>query len=150
MLAGKSYISDPANIMTGESVTVKGTQLAYLAPAEILGDEFTDSSNFTNPMPYAEYEDKLGEDTIPVKWDVAVEAWNNKTLRDIGVDEKEPVKKVIYPDNASETVVYFYLNFTDETKAAKFMREYYQENPEIKNKWISICRFISEKILEFL
>lgn len=134
MLAGKSYISDPANIMTGESVTVKGTQLAYLAPAEILGDEFTDSSNFTNPMPYAEYEDKLGEDTIPVKWDVAVEAWNNKTLRDIGVDEKEPVKKVIYPDNASETVVYFYLNFTDETKAAKFMREYYQENPEIKKQ----------------
>lgn len=134
MLAGKSYISDPANIMTGESVTVKGTQLAYLAPAEILGDEFTDSSNFTNPMPYAECEEKLGEDTIPVKWDVAVEAWNNKTLRDIGVDEKEPVKKVIYPDNASETVVYFYLNFTDETKAAKFMREYYQENPEIKKQ----------------
>lgn len=135
MLAGKSYISNTSNIMTGESVTVKGTQLAYLAPTEILGDDLTDSSNFTNPMPYEEYENVFSENAvIPVKWDTAVKSWNGKTLRDIGVDTTEPIQKVVYPDNASGTVVYFYLNFTDETNAAKFMREYYQENPEIKKQ----------------
>lgn len=137
MLAGKNYISpnDTSNIMTGESVTVKGTQLAYLAPTEILGNDSTDSSDYTNPMTYEKAAASgLAGDTIPVKWDTPVETWNGKTLRDIGVDSKNPIKQVFYPDNASGTVVYYYLNFTDETNAAKFMREYYQENPDIKKQ----------------
>ena len=137
MLAGKNYISpnDTSNIMTGESVTVKGTQLAYLAPTEILGNDSTDSSDYTNPMIYEKAAASgLAGDTIPVKWDTPVETWNGKTLRDIGVDSKNPIKQVFYPDNASGTVVYYYLNFTDETNAAKFMREYYQENPDIKKQ----------------
>lgn len=137
MLAGKNYISpnDTSNIMTGESVTVKGTQLAYLAPTEILGADSADTSGYTNPMTYEEAAAKgLAGNAIPVKWDTPVEVWNGKTLRDIGVDSENPIKQVFYPDNASGTVVYYYLNFTDETNAAKFMREYYQENPDIKKQ----------------
>lgn len=121
--------------MTGESVTVKGTQLAYLAPTEILGADSADTSGYTNPMTYEEAVAKgLAGNAIPVKWDTPVEVWNGKTLRDIGVDSENPIKQVFYPDNASGTVVYYYLNFTDETNAAKFMREYYQENPDIKKQ----------------
>ena len=138
MLAGKSYISDPSktsDVMTGESVTVKGTQLAYLASAKILGDDSADSSNYTNPMTYDEaVTNGLEGNTIPVKWDTPVETWGGKTLRDIGVDSKTPIKKVFYSDNASGTVVYYYLNFTDETNASKFMSEYYQKNPDIKKQ----------------
>lgn len=137
MLAGKNYISpnETSNIMTGESVTVKGTQLAYLAPTEILGADSADTSGYTNPMTYEEAVAKgLAGNAIPVKWDTPVEVWNGKTLRDIGVDSENPIKQVFYPDNASGTVVYYYLNFTDETNAAKFMREYYQENPDIKKQ----------------
>ena len=133
MLAGQSYVSISDGIMTGESVTVKGAQLAYLAPTEVLGDELTDTSNFTNPMTYDDYlNSNLNSDIIPVKWDVAVDSWGGKTLRSIGVDSKSPVKKVIYADNASGGAVYFYLNFTDETKAAEFMQQYYAKNPDIK------------------
>lgn len=47
MLAGRNYIasskvsgnrSNKNDIITGESITVKGTQLAYLVPSEIIGD----------------------------------------------------------------------------------------------------------------
>ncbi|EJW95663.1 hypothetical protein EVA_16230, partial [gut metagenome] len=62
LLAGKNYVGTssvgtPGNgsnqnsdVMMGESLTVKGTQLAYLAPPELLYD-----GKQTNPMPYDEY-----------------------------------------------------------------------------------------------
>ena len=135
MLAGQSYVSVSDGVMTGESITVKGSQLAYLAPTEVLGDELTDTSNFTNPMTYDTYkENHMDGSTVPVKWDATVESWGGKTLRDIGVDETNPVKKVAYADNSSGGVFYFYLNFTDESKAARFMQEYYQKNPDIKKQ----------------
>lgn len=64
MLAGKNYIASSQiagkrtnsnDVMTGESLTVKGTQLAYLAPSEILAD-----GNCTNPMTYQEYFNLIG------------------------------------------------------------------------------------------
>lgn len=50
----------------------------------------------------------------------------NQTLKQIGVDESKPVQEVFYNDNvAGGGFVYFYLNFTDSTKAATFMQTYY-------------------------
>ena len=107
MLAGKSYISstkvpsvngetNSKDVMTGESLTVKGTQLAYLVPAEILGnDQDNTESNYNNPMTYEEFTNSgLMQDTIPVKWDTPVESWGGKTLRQIGVDQEKPIQEV--------------------------------------------------------
>ena len=121
--------------MTGESLTVKGTQLAYLAPTEILGNDnmTTDDRNaMTNPMTFDEYTTYLtgknlaenGNDQVSVQWDTPVESWNNKTLREIGVNPDEPVKTVFY-NNDSGGFVYFYLNFTDSQKASDFMQYFY-------------------------
>ena len=132
MIAGRNYIAsskvkanDRTNtndVVTGESLTVKGTQLAYLAPAEILGAS-------GNPMTYDDYLTHLnGADEISVNWDAAVEAWGGRTLRDIGVDSEKPVQTVFYNDG----FVYFYLNFTDAQKSADFMQMYYQNNPTVK------------------
>lgn len=78
MLAGKNYISQSSDVKTGESITVKGTQLAYLAPAEILGSDGTDSSSFTNPMTYEDSkQNNLDSDSVPVKWNTPVESWGN-------------------------------------------------------------------------
>lgn len=149
MLAGKNYISAPGKaVMTGESITVKGTQLAYLAPAEILGTDSDKSENMHNPMTYEEYlESDLVQNTVPVKWDAAVESWNGKTLRDIGVDESEPVQEVFYGDNSESSggFVYFYLNFTNAGNAAKFMKEYYQENSDIKEQMDQYLSFYFQK-----
>lgn len=132
MLAGKNYISQSSEVKTGESITVKGTQLAYLAPAEILGSDETDSSNFTNPMAYEAYEqNNLDSDSVPVKWNTPVESWGNRTLSQIGVSETQPIQKIY---DQKEQVVYFYLNFENDENAASFMSMYYQKNPEMKKK----------------
>lgn len=136
MIAGRNYIASSKvkangrtntnDVVTGESLTVKGTQLAYLAPAEILGAS-------GNPMTYDDYLTHLnGADEISVNWDTAVKAWGGRALREIGVDSTEPVQAVFYNDNSATGYVYFYLNFTDAQKSADFMQMYYQNNPTIK------------------
>lgn len=143
MLAGKSYISstkvpsvdgktNSKDVMTGESLTAKGTQLAYLVPAEILGnDQDNTESNYNNPMTYEEFTNSgLMQDTIPVKWDTPVESWGGKTLRQIGVNQEKPIQVVYY--NYDGGCVYFYLNFSDSDSASSFMNEYYQKNPQMK------------------
>lgn len=131
MLAGKNYIAstkipsergNKSDIMTGESLTVKGTQLAYLIPAELIGD-----GTQTNPMTYDQYVTLTANDKkIVINDSVPVTQWGNQTLKQIGVDESKPVQEVFYNDNAAGGgFVYFYLNFTDSTKAAAFMQTYY-------------------------
>lgn len=131
MLAGKNYIAstkipsergNKSDIMTGESLTVKGTQLAYLVPAELIGD-----GTQTNPMTYDQYVTLTANDKkIVINDSVPVTQWGNQTLKQIGVDESKPVQEVFYNDNvAGGGFVYFYLNFTDSTKAATFMQTYY-------------------------
>ena len=132
MLAGRNYIKGSTEIATGESLSVKGSQLAYLLPAELLGN-----GEQTNPMTYAQYK-KITENrtkSIGIQMDKPVAEWGNKTLSQIGVDEKNPVQENYYPDNtAGDTgYVYFYLNFTDSSKASAFMQYYYSKsnvNPE--------------------
>lgn len=129
-IAGKSYIASSKipsgneaqnqnDIMMGESLTVKGTQLAYLLPQELIGD-----GTYKNPMSFEEYSKSQPD----IQTDKPVAAWGNKTLSQIGVDEIEPVKTVYFNDNSkSGTVfVYLYLNFTDDVKAAEYMQMYYQ------------------------
>lgn len=149
MLAGKNYIAstkipvtatqgiNKTDVMTGESLTVKGTQLAYLAPTEILGNDNmsdADRSAMTNPMTFDEYNTYLSEKNlggtgtdsskVAVQWNKPVESWNNKTLREIGVDTDEPVKTVFY-NNSEGGFVYFYLNFSNDQNAAAFMQNFY-------------------------
>lgn len=132
MIAGRNYIasskvkannrSNTNDVATGESLTVKGTQLAYLVPKEVLGAS-------GNPLTYDAYLSLLnGAQDISVNWDAAVEAWGGRSLRDIGVDSEKPVQTVFYNDG----FVYFYLNFTDAQKSADFMQMYYQNNPTVK------------------
>ena len=153
-LSGKSYISTSKlntsnnsnrDVVTWESVTVKGSQLAYLAPSEILGDEF-DVDGFTNPVEVTD-ENKtnsiLSSAHVPVKWNEPVQAWGGKTLNDLAglgieINKTDPVKKVLYPAPGSGTYAYFYLNFaadatnTNDTNASKYMQFYYQNNGIMK------------------
>ena len=157
VLSGNSYISagnagSSKNIMTGESVTVKGSQLAYLAPAEILENDLKNSSA-TNPVEITEENKQQfsallsGDDTavIPVKWDVAVDIWGGKTLNDleakgIKINKKQPVQRVVYRDPGGNPYAYFYLNFEQDndsdanTNAAKYMQFYYENNGDMKTK----------------
>ena len=135
LLAGRNYIavsgvkgsSENANsdVMLGESLSVKGSQLAYLVPAALLktGSEVSAS----NPMNYDDYRASdlmKKDDDQQVDWDETVSAWGGKSLSEIGVDKSKPIQTVFYNDNAGGGYVYFYLNFTDNEKASDFMQTY--------------------------
>lgn len=141
MLAGKNYIAsskvtgtktNASDVMTGESITVKGTQLAYLLPSELLGT----SGSFTNPMDANTYQSSFrgisDTNNILIQMDVPVEAWGGKTLRDLGVDQNNPVQTVFYNEPGGTSYVYFYLNFTNEANAAAFLQNYLTVNPDAK------------------
>lgn len=154
LLSGKSYVStskstEGDDVLTGESITVKGSQLAYLAPTEILGNETEDSSDLTNPLECTdENKEKwsiLSDDSISVKRNVSVEAWGGKTLNDleaqgIKLNKDQPVQRVIYRDPGGNPYAYFYLNFaadddsSDSTNASKYMQFYYENNGDMKTK----------------
>ncbi len=109
MLAGRSYIgtsnvnsiggkNNDNDIMMGESITVKGTQLAYLLPPELtdtskLKNTLTLKRRFDikNPMSFLDYEKcgLMSMSSVPVKMDEKVEALENQSLNDIGVDSSE-------------------------------------------------------------
>lgn len=142
MLAGKNYIAsskvtgkktNARDVMTGESITVKGTQLAYLLPSELLG---TGEQSFTNPMDNETYLHSFSgvsnTNNILIQMDVPVEAWGGKTLRDLGVDQNNPVQTVFYNEPGGTSYVYFYLNFTNEANAAAFLQNYLTVNPDAK------------------
>ena len=150
MLSGRTYIaasrisgisgaSSNSDVILGESLTVKGTQLAYLAPSEILYD-----GRGQNPMTYEEYLaeqiSSTGEENPVVNQEhlsMPVDAWGGKSLLDIGVDLNEPVKTVFYQETGGAGAVYFYLNFSDEQSASSFMQEYYQVNQAAIDQYLS-------------
>lgn len=149
MLAGRSYIGTSkfgtskfsnSDVMMGESITVKGTQLAYLLPPELI-----DTANLkdpkmeiTNPISYTDYEESglMGMNSLPLKMDTVSEALGNMSLNQIGVDTQKPVQEVFYNNNASGGYVYFYLNFSNTSEgdraASDFMYHYYKDNPQVK------------------
>lgn len=133
LLAGRSYIaasgvkgsSENANsdVMLGESLSVKGSQLAYLVPAALLKTGSAVSAS--NPMNYDDYRasDLVKKDTDQqVDWDETVSAWGGKNLSEIGVDKSKPIQTVFYNDNAGGGYVYFYLNFTDNERLQHLCR----------------------------
>lgn len=151
--AGSTNIGNSDDVVTGESLTVKGTQIAYLVPDALLG---TETANYHNPMNYSTYMEAAGiqttgsgedvqiadnakevQDKIKAfakkiaKTDTPAKTLGNRTLNQIGVDKDEPIQTVFYNDGAGG-YVYFYLNFTDEKKAADFMQTYYNNNPSLK------------------
>lgn len=141
MLAGRSYIgtskvSNSNDIMMGESITVKGTQLAYLLPPELIdASKLKDPEmEIKNPMSYSDYE-KSGlkqMNSVPLKMDAEVPELGNKSLNEIGIDSEKPVQKVFYSNNADEGYVYLYLNFKDSKASSDFMYDYYMNNSTVK------------------
>lgn len=156
LLAGKNYIASKAlptsstgnsdDVLTGESLTVKGTQLAYLVPDSLIG---TATTSYHNPMDYdtymsaakinksdsaSEVQDKIKSFAKKItKMDTTAKTLGNRTLSEIGVDKDTPIQTVFYSDGSSAGgYVYFYLNFTDEKKASDFMQTYYNSNPSLK------------------
>lgn len=128
ILAGRAFVSQnksdytstTTNILTGESLSIKSNQLAYLVP-----DSCIPESVDHNPM-------AIPELTATVESDVKANLLSNAALKDY----LNPAKPYIanYIHGASGDYVYLFLNFASEAKANEYFKDYYTGVVEIKDE----------------
>jgi hypothetical protein len=150
-LAGYSYIAtgnerlrdnsigearNNKDIKMGESIAVKGNQIAYLMPGEWIGTDSNKESKFGhNPLSYDEYNKLLNEKDSSGKNYVLVDTKaraykTGKTFEDYGVTKSDLdanyTKIFVQPITgiSSDGLVYFYVNLPQD-KAAKYFNDFY-------------------------
>ncbi|MCM1261643.1 MAG: hypothetical protein NC313_14495 [Butyrivibrio sp.] len=156
MLAGRAYIGqhrttgselmdeskDNPPILMGESIAVKGDQVAYLVPAECIGILDGKSVIGRNPLDtelYAQlikYEngdfgDSEEHTFQKFAFDKPIYKLGNKKLSDFGVSSSDNIREVHAQYNSTEDknkqLVYYYL-VMDEENAAEYFQAYYNFN----------------------
>lgn len=127
-------------VMMGESIAVKGGQVAYLVPAECIGTLNGESVIGQNPVYASKIDDKTEENEKTygvgfkeVDFDRAVYRLGGKTLREMGVgssvpghtaaDDMKYIRKV-YAPYRGDTLLYYYL-VMDKDTAEKYFVQYY-------------------------
>lgn len=150
-LAGYSYIAtgnerlrfnstgearNNKDIKMGESIAVKGNQIAYLMPGEWIGTDSNKESKFGhNPLSYDEYKKLLNERDSSGKNYVLVDTKaraykTGKTFEDYGVTKSDLdanyTKIFVRPITgiSSDGLVYFYVNLPQD-KAARYFSDFY-------------------------
>jgi hypothetical protein len=154
-VAGYAYINTGAinsksgktnsDIQLGESIMVKGDQIAYLVPTECVatvgGTEDTEGTSRykKNPLTVAEYNAVENDNTCTLV-DLNVTTKTGHTLATYfgaDVSEDTAVKKVWVPSktgNPDDGLVYLYLNLTPEMARQYFM-DYYNAGDEKLKKY---------------
>ncbi len=155
LLAGRAYIGQslstgpaasgtpggPAgtskSVLMGESIAVKGNQIAYLVPAECIGTLDGKTLVGQNPLNGAmaatveDYKNLYGAAFTEVDFDKPVYKLDNKTLSEFGVTDMNHIRKIYTQynsaDSENKTLVYYYL-VMDKDKAAEYFIQYYNFN----------------------
>ncbi len=108
------------DILMGDSIAVKGNQLAYLVPAECRGIG-------VNPMSYSQYE-KLVKDE---HWQTTALSTNLSSIRR-SIASYGSVKITPVFTQKSGGAVYLYLDFSDSNVASQYFMDYYEaSNTEV-------------------
>ena len=149
MLAGTAYINTQAivnssgvgtensNVGMGESISVKGDQIAYLVPPECIGTsgDGADAKSLynKNPLSYKEYKDITATGQDQTKYtEINANVVSTKTGKALSayLPEKKTIdnciKKVFVPstDNKDDGLVYYYVNLPTN-KAAEYYSDYF-------------------------
>lgn len=98
-------------IMTGDSISMKGNQIAYLVPESCI-------SAGHNPILWSEYSKGVSVD-ITKAIDIKLSDYVDMTP-----DGEVGYRKVFFKMAGGVNVVYYYLEFTDEKKAYDYMVKY--------------------------
>lgn len=152
LISGYAYINTGAiagtegfnnkNIQTGDSISVKGNQIAYLLPAECLyteGEGPDAKSKFSrNPLSYGEYN-KVHDDSKYTE--VNAEVITSKTGKSLssyitqGTNINDVVSTVFVPSADGKTdsgYVYYYINL-DANMAEEYYHDFYNADAEKLN-----------------
>lgn len=148
MLAGRAYIGtkkeldqmangDTAKknekaVLMGESITVKGGQIAYLVPAECLGVYNGENLIGQNPVTQdvatkiQTYKNDYGENFKEVDFTRAVSRLGGLSLSSFGVTDMDHIRKVSIQNAGTESksLAYYYL-VMDAENAARYYQTYY-------------------------
>jgi hypothetical protein len=123
-------LTNGSNILLGESISVKGDQIAYLVPSECIATVNGTSALFQNPISVGDYE-KLVENPdvyTMVDADVSIRKTNKKLSSYLGGKSiDEAYTKIVVPSktgNPKDGQVYFYLNL-DSANATQYFLDYY-------------------------
>ena len=135
----EAYKSQP--ILMGESIAVKGDQVAYLVPAECIGILNKDGETKTvigqNPLnkklvaDMGTYSATYGTDFAEVDFYKPIYKLGGKSLSDFGVADNNHIRKVYAQynsiDDDNKLLLYYYL-VMDEANAAEYFVQYYDFN----------------------
>ena len=157
MLAGTAYINTQAivnssgtknsNVGMGESISVKGDQIAYLVPPECIGTsgDGADAKSLynKNPLSYKEYKDITATGQDQTKYtEINANVVSTKTGKSLSayLPEKKTIdnciKKVFVPstDNNDDGLVYYYVNLPTN-KAAEYYSDYFGADSDKLNRY---------------
>jgi len=121
-------------VLMGESIAVKGGQIAYLVPTECLGVYKGTTVIGQNPVSQKQsgeieaYLTKYGEDFQEVDFTRKVSRLGNKSLAEFGVTDMTRIRKVhtqyVGGGEESKALTYYYV-VLDKEQAAAYFVEYY-------------------------
>lgn len=157
-LAGHAYIGTTAgkvgsvdgdavnqgnDVYTGESIAVKSNQLMYMVPPDCIAVALTSGKSLynKNPLTAAEYNfiTKYPNIIKEVSTDVVANSLGEnlstymKTLNGVA----QPEKVFIKTTDPSQTLVYYYMKFSDEDAANKFFAKKYSTDKESIDHYLS-------------
>ena len=151
MLAGRAYIGTNTTkkdldqnteknekaVLMGESITVKGGQIAYLVPTECLGVYSGETLIGQNPLTQDQatkmqaYKDQYGEEFREVDFTRPVGRLGGETLASFGVADMDHIRKVstqyVGGGTESKSLTYYYL-VMDADDAARYYQTCYQQD----------------------
>lgn len=121
-------------VLMGESITVKGGQIAYLVPTECLGIYNGETIIGQNPLTQDQatkmqaYKDQYGTDFKEVDFTRPVGRLGGQSLASFGVADMDHIRKVstqyVGGCTESKSLTYYYL-VMDADNAAKYYQTYY-------------------------
>lgn len=121
-------------VLMGESITVKGGQIAYLVPTECLGVYNGENIIGQNPVTQdvatkiQTYKNDYGENFKEVDFTRAVSRLGGLSLSSFGVTDMDHIRKVstqyVGGGTESKSLTYYYL-VMDAENAAKYYQTYY-------------------------
>lgn len=121
-------------VLMGESITVKGGQIAYLVPTECLGIYNGETIIGQNPLTQdlatkmQAYKDQYGDNFKEVDFIRSVGRLGGQSLASFGVADMDHIRKVstqyVGGGTESKSLTYYYL-VMDAENAAKYYQTYY-------------------------
>jgi hypothetical protein len=137
---GTTVITNGSDIQMGESIAVKGDQIAYLVPVECIATKNGTSMLSQNPISVGDYENFLklmesndGKDDQYQLVDASVTIKKTKKKLSGYLGDKtvsEAYTKIVVPSKTGrqeDGLVYFYLNL-DADMATQYFQDYYGTN----------------------